>query len=319
MQQQQQQLNISNISSIVQASLEMRVTSAMLGLCFALGVPGNLAVVVVLRRRLAGGSFTLWLMLNLAVSDLLTLLTLPVWITTLLHGWTLGSVPCKLLSYLVYWSLYTSVLCVTLLSVQRYVQVLYPQRWAELKSVWRRSLLGLVWALGAILSSHALVQREVRLKRDGFPRCLEHYRWFGEQVFTLLMESLLLFVVPFSILASLYAALHRKVKQTTRSGHRRMKKLVISNIVVFFIFSIPIHLNNTLTIVAVSWGSYDLLHFSKVTGCIAGATTFINSCVNPFLYAFSHRALRQSKAKTLNPALSPNSTSVLEGTRSSTL
>ncbi|XP_062403921.1 leukotriene B4 receptor 1-like [Sardina pilchardus] len=314
---QQQQLNISN-SSTAHVSLEVQMVSAMLGFCCALGVPGNLVVLAVLRHRLAGGNFTLWLMLNLSVSDLLTLLTLPVWIYTLCHGWSLGLMPCKLLSYLVYWSLYTSVLCITLLSVQRYIQVLYPQRWAELKSPGRKLLLGLVWALGGILSCHALVQREVMLvKKDGRLHCLQHYRWDGEQVTTLLLESLLLFVLPFSILASLYVSLHRRVTQTIRSGHERMKKLVVSIIVVFFIFYIPIHLNNLFTIVAVSLGSKDLLRFSRVTKNAAGALTFINSCVNPFLYAFSHRELRQSTAMPLNLALNPNNT--LDPTASSNL
>lgn len=286
-------------NSTVQVSVGSQVTSALLILCFLLGVPGNLAVLAVLRRRLAGRSFTLWLMLNLAVSDLLTLLPLPIWIHTLMHGWSLGSATCKLLSYMVYWSLYTSVLCVTLLSVQRYIQVLYPQQWAKLKTTGRSFLLGLVWTSGAILSCHALVQRDVELGKDGLLHCLPQYRSVGEQVATLLLESLLLFVLPFSILASLYIALHRRVKKTVRSGHKRLKKLVVSIVVVFFIFSIPVHINNFLTIVALSWGPPKLLQFSKVTGNVAGALTFINSCVNPFLYAFSHRALYHSKTTPL--------------------
>ncbi|KAL2092307.1 hypothetical protein ACEWY4_012105 [Coilia grayii] len=316
-QQQQLQVNISNISTPVQASLEIQLTSAVLGLCCAVGLPGNLVVLAVLRHKLGGGSFTLWVMLNLAVSDLLTLLTLPVWIHTLLHGFGLGQVPCKLLSYVVYWSLYTSVLCVTLLSVQRYIQVLYPQRWSKLKSTGRKILLGIVWALGAVMSSHALVQREVRLEKDGFLHCLPRYSSVEEQIATLLAESLLLFMLPFSVLASLYIALHRRVKQTVRSGHRRMKRLVISIIVVFFIFSIPVHINNFLTILAVSLGSPGLLQMSKITGGVTGAMTFLNSCVNPLLYAFSHRALRQSTAKPLSAPLNPNSTSVVEATGSS--
>ncbi|XP_062399946.1 leukotriene B4 receptor 1-like [Sardina pilchardus] len=306
-QQQQEQLNVSNMSSAVQVSVENQVASAVLGVCFILGVPGNLVVVHVLRHKLGGGSFTLWLMLNLAVSDLLTLLTLPVWIHTLQHGWSLGSVACKILAHLVYWSLYTSVLCVTLLSVQRYVQVLYPQRWTKIKATVHRILLAIVWTLGGLMSCHALVQREVVLLKDGLLHCRPEYGSDGENIATHLLESLLLFVLPFSILASLYIALHRRVKQTVRSGHKRMKKLVFRIIMVFFVLSIPIHLNNLLTVGAVSSGSQNFLQFTRVTGNIAGAVTFINSCVNPFLYAFSHRTLRRA---SIIGTLNQNSSSV---------
>ncbi|XP_063050396.1 leukotriene B4 receptor 1-like [Engraulis encrasicolus] len=318
-QQQQQAVNISNISTtppVPVVSLEIQLTSVLLGLCCAVGLPGNAMVLNILWEKVHTGCFTLCVMLNLAISDLLTLLTLPLWIYTLLHGFSFGQVTCKLLSYMVYCSLYTSVLCVTLLCVQRYVQVLHPQSWSKLTASSRRILVATVWVLGAVTSCHALVQREVRLgEKDGLLHCLPRYRSVGEEVATLLVESLLLFVLPFSVLASLYVTLHRRVKQAVGAGHRRMKRLVISIIVVFFIFSIPVHLNNFLTIMAVSLGSPSLLRITKVTGGVTGAMTFLNSCVNPLLYAFSHRALRRSSVVKL-PSFGPQANSALEASSS---
>ncbi|XP_051974411.1 C-C chemokine receptor type 1-like [Xyrauchen texanus] len=89
-------LTISNSSLSARISADMLAASTVLGLCCVLGVPGNIVVMVMLTQHLKEGSFTPQLMLSLAVSDLLSLITLPVWIYALLNGWIFGQGPCKL-------------------------------------------------------------------------------------------------------------------------------------------------------------------------------------------------------------------------------
>ena len=136
-----QQLNCSSSCQLTDDFPICVASSAVLGLCFVLGVPGNLSVLGILVRRLKENSFTIRLMLSLTVSDLLTLLPLPMWIWALLHDWIFGTAGCKIISYIDYWCLYCSALCVTLMSVQRYLQVLHLQKWAKLGTRGKNGLL----------------------------------------------------------------------------------------------------------------------------------------------------------------------------------
>ncbi|XP_036454984.1 leukotriene B4 receptor 1-like [Colossoma macropomum] len=286
-----QHSNPSNSS--ISLSSETLAASSVLGLCFALGVPGNIAVLVLLSGWLKGGSFTPRLMLSLAISDLMTLLPLPVWISAFLHDWVFGLGLCKFFSYVVYWSLYSSVLCVTLLSVQRYVQVLHPQKWAKLRARGQNGLMSGIWILSGVFACYSLVQRRVKLEKDGWLHCRAHYQNNTERVATLFFETLMMFAVLFPLLVYCYVRLQRGVTQSAFFNTRRMTRLVSRIVAAFFFFWVPIHINNIMLIVAVLLGQDQLLRFAEAGSNIAGALTFINSCVNPFVYAFSAWAIRQ--------------------------
>ncbi|XP_016332911.1 C-X-C chemokine receptor type 2-like [Sinocyclocheilus anshuiensis] len=276
--------NFSNSSLFARTSVEELVSSTVLGLCCALGVPGNIAVLVMLTQHLKEGSFTPKLMLSLAVSDLLSLISLPVWIYALLNGWVFGHGLCKLFSYVVYWSLYSSVLSVTLLSVQRYLQVLYPQRWAKLGQRGQKGLIFGIWTSSGVLGSYALYFRNVKQKKDRLLECHQDYRNNQEKLVVLLVETLVMFVVPLFSLLFFYLRLHQWISQSAFFKSHRLTKLAVRIVVAFFIFSTPCMINN-LVLMAVSWES-------DVSNNVTGALFFINSCVNPFLYAFSARTLQ---------------------------
>ncbi|XP_034155037.2 leukotriene B4 receptor 1-like [Pangasianodon hypophthalmus] len=294
-----QQLNSSNCSLSTPVSAEYLIGSSVLSVCFILGVPGNIAVVVYLSGQLKRGSFTPRLMLSLAVSDLLTLLSLPMWIWALLHGWVFGLVLCKLLSYLVYLSLYCSMLCVILMSVQRYMQVLHPQKWNKLGRKGKKIPVSGIWMLSGVLSSYALVQRTPSLDREGHLQCSLRYRNDVERVATLIWE-IILFVVLFPTLTYFYFHLYRGVNNSAFFSSQSLTKLVTRIVACFFIFWIPLQISNVMVVTAVLLGNDSLLRFAESGDNIAAALTFINSCVNPFLYAFSARALRQHTDGTEN-------------------
>ncbi|XP_073696168.1 C-C chemokine receptor type 7-like [Garra rufa] len=282
-------LNASNSSLFARTSVDELVSSTVLGLCCALGVPGNIAVLVMLTQHLKEDSFTPKLMLSLAISDLLSLIFLPVWIYALLNGWVFGQGLCKLFSYVVYWSLYSSVFSVTLLSVQRYLQVLYPQQWAKLGRKGQKGLIFGIWTSSGALASYALYYRNVKKKKeDGFLRCYQDYKNKQEQIVVLFIETLVLYVVPLFSMLYFYYRLHQRINQSASFRSPRLTKLAVRIVVVFFVFGTPCMINN-LVLMAMPWES-------NTSNNVTGALFFINCCVNPFLYAFSARAL-QSKRK----------------------
>ncbi|XP_045077889.1 leukotriene B4 receptor 1-like [Coregonus clupeaformis] len=292
-------LNSSNSSSLDSTSPDSGrlISSIVLGLCCALGLPGNIAVlVVILRRSSRRPNFTLCLMLNLASSDILCLATVPVWIYTLLHRWTLGRAACKLATFLLYLSLYANVLTVTLLGVQRYLQVLYPQMWNRLRRKGEAALLLALWGLACALTAPAVATRDVG---DGELKCQRNTGSEAERVAVLVLETLLGFVVPFSVLVTSYCCLHRRVNQTALFSSTKLTWLVTSVVVAFFILWIPVHIVNVVDIAGIvlraSWpeASAALLRHRSVAARVVRSFTFVNSCLDPFLYAFASRRIRE--------------------------
>ncbi|XP_046698020.1 C-X-C chemokine receptor type 4-like [Silurus meridionalis] len=245
-----QHLNTSNSSLTAPVSAEYLIGSSILAVCFILGVPGNIAVLVYLSGWLKRGSYTPRLMLSLAISDLLTLLSLPFWIWSFLHNWVFGLVMCKLLSYLVYFSLYCSTLCVILMSVQRYMQVLHSGKWKKLGRKGKKIILSGMWMFSGVISFYAPMQRTLKLNSERHVQCSLVYRDNFERVATLIWETTF-FIVLFPTLTYFYFHLHRGVNNSAFFSSNILTKLVIRILACFFFFWVPIQISNIMMVIAV--------------------------------------------------------------------
>ncbi|XP_041951544.1 C-X-C chemokine receptor type 4-like [Alosa sapidissima] len=224
--------NSSSMNST--SNLGNQIGSGVMSLCFALGIPGNIMTVVFILRHFKD-NFSLHLMLNLAASDILCLMTLPVWIYYLLNGWIFGSAFCKVLFTLGTISMNTSVFTVTLMSVQRYVVVLHRDHWAKLGRTGERALLLCVWVLACVLSIPSALTADTREKESKL-KCRRWSKSDEERLTILLFKFLLGFVVPFSILVTSYCRLHTKVNKSVFFRKPRLTKLITRIMLAFFIF-----------------------------------------------------------------------------------
>ncbi|XP_020570374.1 leukotriene B4 receptor 1-like [Oryzias latipes] len=277
--------NISSSSELLPSpSMDSRGVPAavILSLCFLLGVPGNIAVIILKPNFQQLSSMTQSLMLNLAVSDLLCLVTLPLWIYSLLYNWIFGLLACKVLIYLIYCSVYGSMLTIALLSFQRYMLVVHQQFYNQKET---RLLLVLLWLVVMIVSIPALVARR-DIPDEQWLRCRNQFSSQPQKIAVQLTETLVGFA-SFFIVAFSYVQLYRKVNRAAFFNNPQTSRLVTSIIIVFFVLWIPYHAVNVLSVGATALHNERLEKLFGNKHYIVTALTFINSCLNPLLYAFT--------------------------------
>lgn len=76
-------------------------------------------------------------LINLSVADLLYIITLPLWIDYFLHhdNWIHGQESCKLFGFIFYTNIYVSIAFLCCISLDRYLAVAYPLRFAKVRRI----------------------------------------------------------------------------------------------------------------------------------------------------------------------------------------
>lgn len=188
------------------------VIPAAYGLICATGVVANALAVCVLghagaTRRTAANTF----MLNLCVSDLLFLLSLPLWAVYYAQGyhWPFGRLACQLCGAVLHLNLYASIFFISAMSADRYLAIVRPLRSQAARGP-RRALLAcvLVWLLACACTAPTLYLRRLqRLEGLGVDACVVQYpdlRWYTTLV---LMKVILAFLLPLLVISCCYCSI----------------------------------------------------------------------------------------------------------------
>ncbi|XP_044046443.1 leukotriene B4 receptor 1 [Siniperca chuatsi] len=275
------------------------VACVILGLSFLIGAPGNLMVIWTILRHVKQRSHTVVLILHLAAADLLVLITLPLWIYSLAHSWVFGEASCKAMVFMTNACMYSSVFLITLMSVERFVAVRYPFAsvdWKRKKAL-NKVLLAL-WTV-AFLFSIPVIPTQVLGKDSSGEHCLyRNYTSVTQELVCVLLETLVGYIVPFSILVVCYGCLCSRITQMTFKSKRKSTVVIASVVVVFAICWTPHHIGNVLSIIILATEDSDaannMENFRNTMAFIAGAMVFISSTVNPILYMLAARSFRSS-------------------------
>ncbi|XP_034536549.1 leukotriene B4 receptor 1-like [Notolabrus celidotus] len=271
------------------------VACVILGLSFLVGTPGNLLVIWTILRQIMQRSHTVVLMLHLAVADLLVLITLPLWIYSLVYSWVLGEALCKTLVYIVSVCMFSSIFFITLLSIERFLAICHPflmMRW-KTKSAMNRCLIFL-WILALLLGAISLLTHPMDAS-DGTEQCfIKEFSSSTQAIILLSLETILGFVVPFITLSVCYCLVVAQLRKMRFNSKQKSMRLVHSVVIAFILCWLPHHVINLIDL-------YCILRPDTEHDCVAqgvvftsGALVFISSSVNPVLYAFFARNLQGS-------------------------
>ncbi|XP_051884665.1 uncharacterized protein LOC127577480 [Pristis pectinata] len=276
------------------------VVGIILSLASLLGIPGNILVIwIIVFNMQKQRSPTVVLILNLAVADVLVLITLPLWIYTFVHGWPFGRAFCKILTFIIHCNMYVSIFLITVMSGERFLAVIYPftsQRWRKIMVV--RVMVLLVWVLAFLFAIPVLMYQELDSDENGRPQCL--YVNFGsddEEILCVMIQFIVAFVIPFSMMSVFYICIGRKLKGMTFQRHTRTGTVIVTVVIVFFICWMPYHAVNLVSVIALMTKTNEAIsntlnNIYNYGILVAGALVFFNSCANPIIYALAARNIR---------------------------
>uniref|UniRef100_A0A3Q2PX05 F2R like thrombin or trypsin receptor 3 n=1 Tax=Fundulus heteroclitus TaxID=8078 RepID=A0A3Q2PX05_FUNHE len=269
-------------------------------LAFSVGLPTNLLALWVLVFRTKHMPSTT-LLINLTVVDCLLFLVLPFRIVYHFRGndWFLGETSCRIVMAMFYGNMYSSVWCLALVALDRYVALVHPFGAKSFRSR-RVSLYMSVWVwvvqLAAMLPL-LLSQQTYQLDDPKITTCHDVLPESEQQKFLLPYFSTLFvfcFLLPFVVVLFCHSAiLHTLLAERRRYSHAiRVTVLVI---VVFIACLLPSNLLLLLTY-SNAWPDAQDLY---VPYTISLAVSTFNSCIDPFIFYFVSKEFRQKVKSVL--------------------
>uniref|UniRef100_A0A8C5HD93 Purinergic receptor P2Y11 n=2 Tax=Gouania willdenowi TaxID=441366 RepID=A0A8C5HD93_GOUWI len=284
----------SNFSECEQ--FQMKMLPAVYGVEFVVALVGNMfALWLLVMRERSNWHTGVVLSCNLAISDLLYSLTLPLLIVYYSLGkhWIFGDAVCKIERFLFTCNLYVSIFFIMAISVNRCVALRYPFfTRSHVKPAHAKAVSVIIWIVVGVVSCPVFRYASVCLNEDNNKtQCVSycdkvpqyekpHYTY---KLFLAVFGCL----VPFLVTLCSYCAVISVVwvnTTITTLEKRKVALLVTSVLVLYAISFIPYHVSQIYHLYlrindpkkSVCW-VYNMYQVSK------GLAT-LNMCIHPILY-----------------------------------
>lgn len=260
------------------------------------GLIGNVLALWVFYAYIKETKKAVIFMINLAIADLLQVLSLPLRIYYYLNNsWPFGDAACLLCFYLKYVNMYASIYFLACISLRRCRLIIHPLRCSATKRRRERGLCLIGWfivCLGCL--PFPLLRKPNTEDKFCFAELpmMQLSKVLG--VSLVAFAEMLGFLLPLGIVVTCAwltaASLRQKtsVLQDTGEKHKALK-MVLSCATVFLVCFVPYHITFPLDFLAksncdVSSGFKNaVLHVHPVTLCLAS----LNCCLDPVMYYFT--------------------------------
>lgn len=275
---------------------------------FIPGLLANSVALWLLRSFINKKNKAIIFMINLALADLLHVLSLPLRIYYYInHTWPFENFLCLLCFYLKYLNMYASIVFLTLISVQRYVFTANP---FKAKGWKRRYDVGICVGVWIVVGAACLpfpIYRSAGLNTTS-TSCFAD---LGKKKMNTMTVIIMLigaelsgFFIPLIIIT--YCTLKTRIQlkgDSLRCEHRKEKhkalRMVVTCASVFFICFTPYHIIFFFYVLV----SSDIIHNCEVQKVVMDLHPFslslasINCCLNPILYYFTASEFQNELAK----------------------
>lgn len=266
-------------------------------LFFVVGFLGNALVVCVILMAAKLKSMTDVCLLNLALADLVLVLSLPFLAHYAGHSWVFGNAMCKLVLGLYYIGFYSSIFFIVLMSIDRYLAVVHAVFALRVRTKTYGVLASvLVWFIAVCASFPELKDLEVD---DRFNETLCSAYPTGDskgstdnrhfwKIFGLYKMNILGLLIPLCIVGFCYSMVLRRL-QTARAYKKQAMRLIVLVMVVFFCCWTPYNIAAFLKALELNGSMPESCELSKkilVSLQATEAVAYSHCCLNPFLYVF---------------------------------
>ncbi|XP_056139434.1 G protein-coupled receptor 184 [Lampris incognitus] len=220
-------------------------------LVFILGLIVNILTFGPIYQQVRGQNILGIYLLCLSFSDLLFILTMPLWINYYYqdHHWKLGPISCSIAGFFYYTNMYISIFLLCCISVDRCLVVNFPIRFKAYRTschTWAVCIF--VYILVGALHILVLVNdnlKDAHDEKNNNDRCYETYPMERPVAFFNLLRVGLGFVIPLLILGVSYWKLLATVRQSpglTAPAKRKVRLLSYGVIGIFSVCFAPYHI-----------------------------------------------------------------------------
>ncbi|XP_042312148.1 P2Y purinoceptor 8-like [Sceloporus undulatus] len=298
-----------NMSNLDNATLDMlrnpaiRITLPIVYSVIAvISIPGNMFSLWILFFHTKPKTRTVIFMINLSITDLALASCFPFQIIYHINGnhWLYGKNLCSFVTVMFYANMYSSVVTMTCISLERYLGVVHPmvsQKWTRKR--YAVAICFVTWLL-VLLALWPLIVTDLTYEVEELKitTCFDVLKWsmlpnIKAWAAFLLMPFFFFFLIPFTVTVVCYIGIICKLIQASHSyGNGQKTRSIYLAAIVLLVFIICFAPNNfvllghMLSRLRHEEGYY---HIYKLTLCLS----CLNNCIDPFIYYFASKEFYQ--------------------------
>uniref|UniRef100_A0A8C1HIQ0 G-protein coupled receptors family 1 profile domain-containing protein n=1 Tax=Cyprinus carpio carpio TaxID=630221 RepID=A0A8C1HIQ0_CYPCA len=270
---------------------------------FILGFIGNGLVVWVLIRYRHKSNMTDVCLLNLALSDLLFLVSLPFWAHSTMNEWIFGKFMCHIITGLFMLGLYGSIFFMVLMTLDRYVVIVHAHSiFSRNRSIkMGLALASFVWIFSLFASLPNIIFAKEKMEKNktscetDFP---EGTAWMS---FTYLNMNFLSLIFPLIIMGFCYSRIIPTLLSIRSQKRHKVIRLILAVVAVYFLFWTPYNVVMFLMFLQKQGYLFSCELHTGLSLAVQWVETIALShcCLNPIIYAFAGQKFRRAVLKVL--------------------